>query len=206
MKEHPILFSTEMVQAILRGSKTMTRRIIKQQPDGQLFPCGTGLKYWARVPNNLKEKYVKCPYGELGDILWVRETYASAISSAPSHKVTRWYKADNQVIPSNVEFKWKPSMFMPKGFCRIYLEITGIRVERLHSISETDAQLEGTMLTVFSNGDSEFARLWRDYTEKYAGFYTAKESFISLWEKINGKQSVESNPWVWVIEFKKIDK
>jgi len=212
-----------MVQAILSGSKTMTRRIMKPQircdhlsfteapwkndpttwsksEDGGYGEgwfcslCGNGVQYNGHG--------IKCPYGKIGDVLWVRETSAITVSSGPSNKLTRWYKADNPVIPPNVKFKWKPSIFMPKGSCRIKLEITGIRVERLVSISWEDCRDEG----IERSSDASGHTWYKNYAEKEPYNYKdPKGSFMSLWTKINGEKSWYENPWVWVISFKKIN-
>jgi hypothetical protein len=206
IKEHPILFSTPMVQAILEGRKTMTRRIVSKSglleeynkvtldrdvevcdPDEYGDYSDTKILKGLCAVFDEGEWNVKCKY-DIGDILWVRETSASTISSGPSNKITRWYKADNPVIPERVKFKWKPSIFMPKGFCRIFLEITGIMVERLQDITEGDALKEGIDQSKCS-GD------WENPPSCV---------FTELWESINGKESWEENPWVWVIEFKRI--
>lgn len=180
-KFHPILFSTPMVQAIREGRKTMTRRTAK------------GVKYTVN----------QCPYGKVGDVLWVRETSTqeSITDEAPFKTI---YKADvgeNYPMGSN---KWKPSIFMPKSACRIFLEITDIKIERLQDISEEDAKAEGVETKKGSWGTVHFI----DYTSNVrgSGFDWAKQSFKTLWQKINGSESWEENPFVWVIKFKQIDK
>jgi len=98
----------------------------------------------------------------------------------------------------------RPSLFMPKSACRIFLKITNIRVERLQDISEKDAVLEGVRIIYFA--ESKLA-VFRNYLLKEEkGTLNPIKSFFSLWESINGKESLNSNPWVWVIEFEKIDK
>ena len=194
MKERPILFSAPMVRAILDGSKTQTRRIMKVQPSSeklQLATCidTTGNKkhkdkhHWIQVDGlnviHNDDKYFSCPYGYAGDRLWVRETF----NNDWCNKVI--YKADGgSAIEAGytAEPKWKPSIFMPRWASRITLEITGVRVERLHDISEKDAIAEGTP--------------WNDC----AG--NNREGYKLLWESINGAESWATNPWVWVVEFK----
>ncbi len=223
MKEKPILFSTSMVQAILEERKLMTRRVVKMR-DGSLMDDNDLSNHLDNSFSHVMDftkKYpyweeLKCPYGEVGDILWVRETFGFGTRPCP---VNGWrdgieYKADEKYIddvedlplydlPEGIEFKeskgWKPSIFMPKDACRIFLEITDIRVERLQDISEEDAIAEG--VEKWSDGFD-----YKCYS-KHAGRYThAKDSFFSLWESINGKESWDKNPFVWVLNFKRIKK
>ncbi len=169
MKQHPILFSELMVQAILDGRKTMTRRVMKVQPEAF---CG----------GVMRPLLTTCPYGWIGDHLWVRETWAY---DEPQVIYRCGYNGDKP--PSG---KWKPSIFMPRCASRITLEITGVRVERLQDITEEDAVKEGFETTASSfNCSGLFAR----------------EHFMNLWDFINGKKYPWSaNPWVWVIEYKRI--
>ena len=189
MKYIPILFSTPMVQAIMEGRKTQTRRVCKHQ-------------YWSYHEivdvnvNGITQKVdrsVSCPYGKVGDVLWVREGWAP-LGEYPNN--TYMYKADTHQPYS----KWKPSIHMPKEACRIFLEITNIRVERLQDISDKDAIAEGIerMQGVF---------WWKNYlNDPLPGTSSPTVSFCTLWQSINGKESLKSNPWVWVIEFKRIEK
>lgn len=186
----PILFSAPTIRAILRGQKTQTRRIIKPQPPSD----AEGGFY----PGNLK-----CAYGTVGDRLWVRETWREAISD--THKCFA-YRADNtykcgKKPPDGYVPKWKPSIFMPKEACRIFLQIEQIKIERLQDISEEDAIAEGIENTHIYKG----YRYYRDY-ECGGGDLKPLESFRSLWESINGKGSWDVNPWVWVIKFSQQNK
>jgi len=189
MREFPILFSTPMVQAILAGNKTQTRRIIRPQPDDSGLWNGT-------VDETGESKEFKCRFGKIGTILWVRETW----NYDPHKNVTYIYKAQGE----NQSEKWKPSIFMPKEACRIRLEITDIRVERLQNISEEDAMAEGVGYGFQMNAE------YPDYEHIKNGICiltqdTAEMSFASLWDSINFKRaSWKSNPWVWKIEFKKL--
>jgi len=193
-----------MVHAILDGRKTQTRRIIKKQP---VFDIDSGYKYWDNLMFDLHDDVLEtmympdhCPYGDPGDILWVRETWRPTTFSMP----TGWpydYRATAKEDGVPEEGPWKPSIFMPKEACRIKLEITDIGVERLNDISEGDAIKEGVGHGFQMNGG------WPDYEHIKNGVCTltqdtAAMSFASLWEKINGKGSWGKNPWVWVIEFK----
>jgi hypothetical protein len=189
MKEHPILFSTPMVQAILDGRKTMTRRIAK----------GVSSLHYGNPSQSIEDLWrfhveggscqghtntpltIKCPYGQVGNHLWVRETWCKDLD----HNI--FYKADN--MPPWKDTKWKPSIFMPRSASRITLEITNIRVERLQEISNEDSLSEGIAIP--------------DEPVHFA----PREYFKILWNNINSKKYPwSSNPWVWVIEFKKVEK
>lgn len=222
-KFKPILFSTPMVKAILDGRKTMTRRKIKNkdQPFIQDSDCEIELnETWGWVVMRLIEtdppryevlQQFKCHYGKVGDVLWVRETWNTregdlVYKASPDlFKKTKWYKEIKNAFdisifkipePSNC-IKWKPSIFMPKSACRIFLEITDVRVERLNEISEEDAKMEGIY---FNKGAVQNGYGIKDSTT----YNTAVSAFQSLWQSINGNW--EENPFVWVVEFKKIDK
>lgn len=173
MNFKPILFSTPMVQAILDGRKTQTRRVIKPQPLDVVTYADQRVWY---------PEVIKCPY-EVGDILWVRETFTNS-----EEYPFIFYKAD----ADDVSIKWKPSIFMPKSACRLFLQVKSVRVERLQDITEEDAIAEG-------------AKHGRFYGLGQIGG-SIREGFFELWETINRKGSVNKNPWVWVIEFEKIEK
>lgn len=222
MKERPILFSGAMVRAILSGRKTQTRRVCKSL-------------IWTDVedmpPNCTRYGNVavvqKCPYGESGDRLWVKETFSTdAVCMYPCPQA--WYRATDfndrsdlkgwHVCPKHArgrwadclacweeregrKFRWKPSIFMPRLLSRITLEIVSVRVERLEDISEADALAEG-----IERDAAEF----KNYNVKdkafpwVGGSGAAVFSYRTLWESINGAGSWEANPWVWVVEFKKL--
>lgn len=200
-----------MVQAILEGRKTMTRRIMKTQPEYN------GNKHWilrspkttlfSPVPPNkiTFDEYINgtlCPYGMIGDVLWVRETWkpelVNALTCIPA---TYYFLADNPESKRTGN-KFKPSIHMPKAAARIWLEITDVKVERLQDISEEDAIAEGIK--------SVYRILFQDHT--YQDYLTdcpdsyrdPRSSFETLWLKINGMESWDANPWVWVISFKVI--
>lgn len=242
MKERPILFSGEMVRAILNGTKTQTRRIFKSKfehmascHDRDSLPvffsdaygckdCGAG--HW--------DDSVKCPYGKPGDRLWVRETWSSHAEEdhlAPRNcnKSIRFYEVEHgKQRGSNPRVgKKRPSILMPRWHCRIFLEIASVRVERLQDITEEDAKAEGVsqlfdektkMSRPECNFDSWTNYLWHGnwgqcgmgnkksdaWQYQYSGYEKARDSFSSLWESINGPGSWEANPWVWVIEFKRV--
>lgn len=191
----PILFSTEMVKAILEGRKTQTRREVKPQPEwdqldvhnGKLMRKGGGVPSWY-------ETGIKCPYGKPGDILWVRETYGRGVSGK------YYYKTDESFVDQLV-LAWKPSIHMPKAACRIFLKVKSVRVERLQDITPIDAAQEGIEI---DTRQVSVVRHWLDYQNKYKSCTTAVGSFMSLWKFINGPESWDANPWVWVIEFEVI--
>lgn len=181
MKERPILFSAPMVRAILEGRKTMTRRALKKQP-----PFLARVRHtWFNAPiygftdedvpaaNWWK---IRCPYGQPGDRLWVRETWRKDIYDNSTH-----YRASH---PCPDLPKWKPAIHMFRKDSRINLEITAVRVEQLQDITEDDAKAEGAQCGV--------------------GCPDHRIAFGRLWESINGPGSWSKNPWVWVVEFKLI--
>ena len=184
MREMPILFYAPMVRALLAGTKTQTRRIIK--PQHLAFfnqDAAAMLSDWNERP---------LPYGQPGDRLWVRETFAR-IDGQTRPWIETDYKAtythgDRLGDTLGIKKRWTPSIHMPRHASRITLEVTGVRVERLQDISEADAIAEGVRNSLHLPG-GRFAR----------------ENFAHLWWTINGDGSWESNPWVWVIEFKRVE-
>lgn len=214
-KDKPILFSTEMVKAILEGRKTQTRRVVKPQPpedwdnlhifcDANYFPTVIDKNGEEQPGEQCFGSYdeegiagMKCPFGQPGDILWVRETYAAVLDNVNKPK-KYLYKADLTKDEKIIEelCKWKPSIFMPKEACRIKLRIGNVRVERLDEVSEADAFKEGV--------EKKNEVHYKDYLDSRISFYSARDSFFTLWESINGKGSLEQNPWVWVIEFERV--
>lgn len=197
MKERPIIFSAPMVHAILEGRKTQTRRIYKAR-NGGVWPNKADLP-------GLMQVIRLCPYGRSGDRLWVRENWAwYPLDHDPSCVI---YRADYAPdAPAPAEFgKWLPSIHMPRGASRITLEVTGMRVERLQDISEEDAIAEGIEQTEPFFG----CACWRDYMEpdREASSFPDDPvgSYASLWESMHGADSWDQNPWVWVIEFRRIE-
>lgn len=203
MKERQILFSGAMVRAILDGRKTQTRRVVKlphNNPLGAWEPTTIGGKGLYRdkactIPANEPERAaiwhtrtgdcVVALYGQPGDRLWVRETWRE---DSPDDAEAAIYRADGRTdLPP--EFKWKPSIFMPRWASRITLEITGVRVERLQDIGWRDCAAEGTP------NDPEHG----------IGYPTWQDAYAALWDSINAKRAPwASNPWVWVVEFKRV--
>lgn len=188
--EKPILFSTPMIRAILDGRKSQTRRIVKPQPESVDHVNHKIIPYNGSAEFLMKNTI--CPYGKIGDVLWVRETF----HLVPPNMV--FYKADPE---NKATGKWKPSIFMPKEACRIRLEITNISVERVQDISKDDAIAEGIELY---EGESNYKNYLHGDGRNYGYVKEAKISYMTLWESINGKDSWDINPWVWVIEFKRI--
>jgi len=174
----PIIFSTPMVQAILAGQKTQTRRVVKPQPDGDY------VKQWIDL--------FEPPY-KPGDRLWVKEAW-SVWEHRPDDLPIR-YRADYR---NDYKAKWQSPMFMPRRYSRITLEITNVRCERLQEMTEADAVAEG--LKVSAAGHYYNYHNKRPHTD----FGCPIESFESLWDSINAKRGYgwETNPWVWVLEFR----
>ena len=207
---HPILFSTDMVKAILEGRKTQTRRIIKPQPDegGVSFMKNPPLR-WEETTreqwkpwmwNNDRGEHISknCPYGKPGDLLWVRETWAKH-STLPGA-----YEYLERVAGTNLQYqhKWKPSIHMPYEAARIKLIVKRVWVERLNIINWDDATAEG--VEQFLDPNSPFYENYVDYTGTDLYCYSPISSYESLWTKINGPKSWASNPWVWCVEFKEM--
>jgi len=212
MKERPILFSAPMVRALLAGTKTQTRRVVKMKPHHQIEERDDGTPWpWMHDGERNADSWLACPYGQPGDRLWVRETwqgpllqefeidadpdwhYASHLHQYQNPEHCE-YAADGGPKPEYTDADdvmrqgWRPSIHMPRWASRITLEVTGVRVERLQGISEADAIAEGVRNSLHLPG-GRFAR----------------ENFEHLWWTINGDGSWESNPWVWVIEFKRVE-
>lgn len=194
MKEHPIIFSTQMVQVILQNKKTQTRRVIKPQPT---YP------YWCGIGHGWDDGHgyeIKCPY-EPGDILWVRETWQYKKYGDYGYTADDFmYKADTGetwVRP------WKPSIYMPRKAARMLLKVTNIRVERLQDITEKEAKAEGCS-GVLCDCNHEVYACENCYNTGYV--VTPKQEFIYLWNDMYVKRGYgwDTNPYVWVIEFEKI--
>lgn len=175
-----------MVQAIMDGRKTQTRRVVK---DRATLAC-----LESNVTNGIENL---CPYGNPGDRLWVREAW----SSANEHGI--YYKAD---MPNPEIWKghWKPSIHMPKSAARIWLEVISVRAEILQHISVEDAIAEGVESSYSVNRNPGLQ--YKDYSKQYDSVLSAKYSFRTLWESINGPESWNIVTWVWVVEFRVIAK
>lgn len=233
MKQTPILYSTPMVQAIQAGIKTKTRRLngldeINKNPDDwwvintwpYTFRGKKQIDKFSVQFNPINDfnagsknlKYIECPFGGIGDILWVRETFTILnyykTENYPHGKC--FYKADNPDFSMFEKYempKWKPSIFLPKAHCRIWLQIKSIKVERLQSISEQDAIQEG--IVRIKAPDNILCYYFYPCNDLRDDSYIEDDpiiSFMSLWVSINKWKSWNLNPWVWVIEFEQIEK
>ena len=210
MKEHGLIVATSGVQAIFDGRKTQTRRVMKPQPE--LIPADVPQDkeqpYWwscravqsmVRLPDDMGCMPSFCPYGQVGDKLWVKETYVieADMDYGYSNQPIPHYKATepepNIVRGSQGDLddttKWSPSIFMPRWASRITLEITGVRVERLQEIPWQDCKKEGVVPEI----GSIYCETWR-------------EAFEKLWDSLNAKRGYgwNTNPWVWVITFRRL--
>ncbi|HHN8524161.1 MULTISPECIES: hypothetical protein [Klebsiella pneumoniae complex] len=244
ISERGMIFNAEMVRALLDGRKTQTRRIMKPQPE----PCPRGGHWW---PSNVFKTMLHveeemqngkggwgglagdaCPFGDVGDRIWVRETWATLgnedgccvdwegnLCKGDERSAARIYRASCEQrpgdyglwsIPDDAYWKphtkehkfegaWRPSIHMPRWASRILLEITDVRVERLNAINEHDAQAEG--VAKLRGG------FWKHYQPGWTQHQlSARDSFVTLWKSIYGDESWNSNPWVWVIKFKRIEE
>lgn len=213
MKERPILFSAPMVRALLDGSKTQTRRVVKPQPfDRSYSTHDHRMAYvsgrsangdeidglYAYTTSLGGEWRAKCPYGQPGDRLYVRETWADLEELSDGNfqrqaiyradDIERYGDEDEFVDVTAADMRWRPSIHMPRWASRILLEVVSVRVERLNDCSDADALAEGV-----------------DRTNTSISGY-AKERYRRLWEQINGAGSWDANPWVWVVEFRRIEE
>lgn len=207
----PILFNMEMVRAILDGRKTQTRRLrglkdINKNPDDwrhvDVIETEEEVLYEFNRTKDYNTEQINCPYGNPGDKLWVRETWTKVRLQHNSCKDSIIFRADNCIYGGN-PIKWKPSIYMPRKHARIFLEITNIRVERVQDITEKDAVDEGISLVHNAYGRDRYG-VWGK--NGYWSNESAKTIFQYLWNSINEKRGYgwEVNPWVWVIEFKKL--
>lgn len=229
-----MIFNAEMVRALLDGRKTQTRRPIKwkQTRFTEIGEREDGSKWqWSEDAEHACDFWHPCPFGAVGDRIWVRETWAilgnedgccidweEKLCKEDERSAARIYRASCDQKPGNYglwsipddadwkphtkdyqyEGTWRPSIHMPRWASRILLEITDVRVERLNAINEHDAQAEGV------------ARLRGGFWKHYQPGWTqhqlsARGSFVTLWKSIYGEESWNSSPWVWVIEFKRVE-
>jgi len=220
-KLRPILFSTPMVEAILDGRKTQTRRLTKigndykylghskNENDIEIFDFCSPTSKFGFATDFIKSKY------NVGDILWVRETFAETCDEYGSPiiaykagkprlitgcngKYELWKETDTNWSIDNFPAcgKWKPSLFMPFFACRLFLKITKVKVQRLQEISKEDAICEGVESTQLND-----VTFYKDYEYNRWLHINPKSSFATLWYKINGIKSWDENPLVWVVEF-----
>ena len=209
--EKPILFNTTMVQAILQGNKTTTRRIVKSQPKhsvDNVSMCDGIVSFNERELSRFdvcESTIVKKPY-KVGDTIWVRETWQESECFDYNMKDQYCYKADNATNEYAEQFniKWRPSIHMPRVAARLFLKVTDVRVERLQDMTEVGAKAEGI------RGFSKDGELYKySHTDEFVWIdapSTATEAFKMLWNPIYFKQSNgwNENPWVWIIEFENI--
>ena len=201
----PILFSTPMVQAILDGRKTMTRRLVKNDDNRGIWAAVNNVRemseYGASVPCYLhreisvddKSPNIIYPKYDVGDILYVRETW-SRIDDLPYDNYvyrTNYGTTEDDSFPPSM-FKWRPSIHMPRDAARIFLRVTGVRVERLQDILCGDMKREGCIPETVTGG--QYQQWQRDY-------------WIPLWDSINAKRGYgwDTNPWVWVYTFERVE-
>lgn len=190
-KERPIIFKPDMVKAMLCGAKTQTRRLVKPNDDGRFSYRGE--ERHVSDPEATKA----CRYGLPGDRLWVRETF---YNSRGDDSMPTYYKADQDTLMP-VDFgyhqgPWSPSIYMPRWASRITLEVVSVRIARLHDITEEDAEAEGVTEVQMADGEGGFI-----YPKK--GGY--REAYQRLWNSIHEEESWQRNPWVWVVEFRKLE-
>jgi len=227
VKGRPILFSGPMVRAILEGRKTQTRRIVKLDAELKARGCtslkgswrdpGLGAGAYLKVPGPHETAHrLYCPHGYRGDQLWVKETWTA--ENVVNRQILVVYRAscfrdefdlingDGSVDRATVK-RWKPSIFMPREWSRIILEITNVRVERLKEITTSDAVAEGVGQKEYAarHNASEGPALKRlcALAQHYGQPIAA---YADLWNSLNAERGFgwEKNPWVWVIEFKRI--
>jgi len=217
VKERGIIFSGEMVQAVLEGHKTETRRVVRPQP---WLHCDTFIvpKWIWRKENdpfdftdNLVDALIKCcPYGAIGDKLWVRETWAVSrlLDDVPPRELeflttnhdfpqgTICYRADSYNGTNPLRGKWRPSIHMPRWASRLTLEVTDVRAERLRDITAEDIMAEGIRCKM----PGTTAQL---YTGDLPQDKSLRTAFVRLWDSLNKKRGFgyATNPWVWVVEF-----
>ncbi len=223
VKERPILFSAPMVRAILEGRKTVTRRAVRAgfNPDDLegTLSASECRKLYRELPQHFGASYF-CPYGQPGDRLWVRETFIDLRGTGVEHRpnpdgpLQRYaYAADcrpgshSDEARKDFGLKYKPSIHMPRAACRILLEITEVRVERLQD-GEGETAFESRYIAEGINrihqGDGDYA-FHPFKSEPGPGNWTDPfDAWRELWVGINGAESWNANPWVWVVEFKRV--
>lgn len=237
MKETGLMFKAPLVRAILSGSKTQTRRIAKTEitmgRDSLLAPHRR--RKHADVyllPERAKEAAALCPFGQPGDRIYVRETFVQGYKADPETGLLRQWDEDGNEVPMTTWYRatdsdigwqdddgwetnppWRPSIHMPKSAARLWLEVTGVRVERLQSISRGDAMAEGCPFPNMTDGADPrqwFAEVWDSTTgrpslpeNKNSKRYARVKHWLETHPDTTGWAA---NPWVWVIDFKRIEK
>lgn len=231
MKERPILFSAPMIRALLAGTKTQTRRIVKLPPqpshhggweptviggDCCFLANGAPAPECAGIWNRTTGMVIACTYGDRSDRLWVRETHARFSVGEGMDRPTPEciaYRAtcgddgcfdyvNGRGEITNLQVtKWTPSIFMPRWASRITLAITNVRAERLHSITEADCWAEGLEKV---DGELDDSAIGRAAHFMACSQEDARATYGALWAEINGEASLIANPWVWVVEFERV--
>jgi hypothetical protein len=211
MKERGILFSGAMVRALLAGTKAQTRRVVRSNlgkvPPVRISP-GPGLpdvgEYWCEPGG-----WIRCPYGTIGDRLWVRETWCLYTAEGQRDAAVR-YRAGGEITPvvmpeqaartASGSERWRPSIHMPRWASRITLQVTEVRVQRLQDISEEDARAEG--ITGPHDVGYPAYRVPDDSKPRYS---CAVAAYEALWDSINGDRAPwASSPWVWAVSFRRV--
>lgn len=199
MKERGILFSAPMVRALLAGTKTQTRREVKPQPThfvggpGVIDSHGKPVPRAPAIEDGVSSREILCPYGVPGDRLWVRETWAHHVQAQSAERDEDGpfvYAADgSSALQYRLQTKWTPGIHMFRWASRITLEITDVRVERLQDISEGDLAAEGIQELIDAGVDHDG---------------TPRDTYLTLWENLNGAGSRAANPFVWVLSFRRV--
>jgi len=212
VKETGIIMSGDHPKLILDGIKTQTRRVIKPQPSQ------TGNIFVDKIDREILTMVECCPYGQVGDRLWVREThqYLNVASTASEHDFGVKYKADGEIkwwrdnagiMDYPINEKIRPSIHLKEMFVRIWLEITEVRVERVQEISDVDVQAEGCQypqwLGSHTSWQGAYKALWDSLDAKRKPTKFDREQGIT--EPITPSYAWVSNPWVWVISFKGVE-
>lgn len=195
MRERPILFNGHMVRAILGGQKTQTRRAVSGVRGDNCLLLRKPTKTRSGIVTHVLDAPERglCPFGQPGDRLWVRETWSQeGCGAGEVHWRADALTAGGLRADEVAAMRWRPSIHMPRWACRLVLEITAVRVERLQAISEADAVAEG--LSQSESGS------WLPGPCDHPEW-----AFHQLWAQVYGEPAWEANPWVWVIEFKRVE-
>ncbi len=213
MNERPILFSGPMVKALLSGEKTQTRRVVHLQLSPKAhspFLGADGIWRWMTGRVSYKGDEIRCPYGAPGDRLWVRETWefrpswgarVTVIFGAGGEEKECEPPPDWNPTVWNRRQRWRPSIHMPRWASRVSLEVTEVRVQRVHEITEADAKAEG-----IADNHAEWSHEARELGIA-PGLQTRREAFAITWNKLNGKREGcdwKSDPWVWALTFRRV--
>lgn len=202
MKERPILMNGAMVRAVLAGTKTQTRRIIKPQPQ---MVTDKHIEPWQGDPaallSLLAESGRKCPYGQPGNRIWVRETFCLDDNG---HEEWPIFRADGAELPQRQPTRkpacWTPSIHMPRAASRILLEVVSVRVERLQDISDAEIVAEGIDMEALAESQDRYDIVCKG--SDASGRATERSAWRDLWESTGGDW--DANPWCWAITFKRV--